>query len=94
MRKKYTTAFKLMIVDEFLGGATAKELFAKYGVKQRTVYHWVSSARKDSISNDTRNTKLQEFIRGEDVKSTKIKNMEDQIRYLIKEVKEIKEKIN
>lgn len=48
-RKKYNTSFKAMVTKEYFEGASAKELEAKYGVKERTIYSWSKNARNNFI---------------------------------------------
>lgn len=45
-RTKYDPSLRVKVVTEYLQGASAKELYAKYGIKQRTIYEWSKKAKK------------------------------------------------
>lgn len=46
IRAKYDPSLRVKVVAEYLQGASAKELCAKYGIKQRTIYEWSKKAKK------------------------------------------------
>lgn len=51
-REKYGALFKKQVMKEYFEGASAKELSAKYGVKQRTIYFWSKKARSNSLVSE------------------------------------------
>jgi transposase-like protein len=82
-RTKHEPAVKIQAVKEYFQGASAKEIYAKYGVKERTVYAWGRQAREGELLG-VNGKKNLDFLKSEVVKEgiDGIDNPEEKLKAL------------
>lgn len=100
-RMKYDPSLKLQILYEYNKGASAKELYIKYGVKERTIYDWNRKAKNGSMINKTKDqisnmekSAMKSSESGYDCLNDKINRLNNKVNTLVdnleKALKEIK----
>lgn len=80
-REKYGALVKKQVMKEYFEGASAKELSAKYGVKQRTIYLWSKKARSNDLvsENEEKGINYLQSIVGIDNRNP---SLEDRVKHL------------
>lgn len=97
-RTKYDPSLRVKVVTEYLQGASAKELYAKYGIKQRTIYEWSKKAKKgvlvsssdkmgidflnSNVTNDNEDCNYNQGTDIEDILRTQVRTLETKVEAL------------
>lgn len=89
-RGKYGALLKKQVMKEYFEGLSAKEISAKYGVKERTVYSWSRKAKDNDLVSEREEEGIKFLLDNVATDNRVNKLLEERVQYLEDEISELR----